>query len=228
MPPPYRNPHWQVFAGIPFVPAGPVGYIPADWVRSHSLTGIPPAAVPIPVTQLDRAAVRAICRNPAYPVLLGYVCAMAWGLQGVGQYGPPNVARAWCQRAGIEQSLIQLRNGGLTRAAAYNLFRTPRGNNNIISGLGPAYFTKLLYFFSPTNDFYIMDRRTGQAVDVLTGTWVVTVTDEGGINANRSSDYQAYCDEVDLIARELSVTGEQAEEMLWAWRNYNWPGDGPL
>lgn len=228
MPPPYRQPFWAGFLQQPFQPAGAIGFAPAQWAAQHQLAGIPAATIPLPGQPLDRGTVRDICRNPGYPVLFGYICAMAWGIQGVGPFGPPNVASAWTQRALIAQGLNQLRNGGLTRCAAYNLFRASGGNGNTIPGLGPSYFTKLLHFFSPNDDFYIMDKWTTQAVNVLTGTWLVPVTAQGGINASRCGNYQAYCEEVDSIGGLRGANGGLAEEMLWAWRGYNWPGDAPL
>ena len=236
MPPPYRHPHWSVFAATPHVAAGPVGYIPTAWIASHRLVPVPAGHIPLPTTQLNRAAVRAICRNPANSVLFGYACAMAWGGQGANPGGAGHVAAAWAASASLIPKLITLRAGGLTRNAAYNLFC----GAGAIPGLGPAYFTKLLYFFQPVPNCYIMDQHAGKSVDLLTGNWVVRMAGNSVSRLNKDGNYQAYCEEVDHMAALLSsnsgtvISGPQVEEMMMSkggrfplpWRRHmrkNWP-----
>ena len=234
MPPPYRNPHWNVFAGIPHVSAGPVGYAPANWVANNRLVGVPLGAVPLSTHQLNRTAVRAICRNPSNPVLFGYVCAMAWGLQGAGPGGSRHVAAAWRANALLIPKLNALRAGGLTRRLACDIFT----GANRVPGIGPAYFTKLLYFFLPDPNCYIMDQQTGKSINLLSGNWVVRMAGNAVSNLNKSGNYQAYCEELDSMGALLGVTGEQVEEMMmskggrhpWPWRAYmraNWPSQAP-
>jgi len=235
MPPPYHNPHWQVFTRTPHVPAGAVGYIPSDWVTNHRLHGIPTGAIPLPTQQLDRTQVRDICQNLANPVLFGYICVMAWGLQGAGPGGQRHVASSWGSNAVIAAHLNILRSGGLTRSQAYQQFL---GAGNI-PGLGPSYWTKLLYFFSLSPLFFIMDQWTGKSINLLTNNSVVRMAGNAPSNLNNVGNYQAYCEEVDAIATHLGVTGEQAEEMLmskgghhpWQWRHHvrnNWPPSRPV
>ncbi len=235
MPPPYRNPHWKTFTHIPHVPAGSVGYVPATWAIHRGLTHVPAGTIPLPAHQLDRAGVRAICRNPANPVLFGYICAMAWGVQGAGPGGPRHVAAAWGSRALLVPKLNTLRAGGLTRSQAYNLFIGARA----VPGLGPAYVTKLLYFFMPTPDCYIMDQHTAKSVNLLTGNWVVRMAGNAVSNQNGTGNYQAYCEEVDRISALVGTTGENVEEMMmskgghypWPWRAHtraNWPLHAPV
>lgn len=211
-----------------------MGYIPTAWVARHQLHGVPDGAIPLPIHQLDRAAVRDICRNPANPVLFGYVCAMAWGLQGAGPGGRGHVADAWAANALLIPKLDALRAGRLTRCQAYDLFT----GINSVPGLGPAYFTKLLYFYLPDPDCYIMDQHTGKTMGLMTDNKLVRMADKAVSNANKCGNYQAYCEEVDAMARFLGVTGEQVEEMMmskgghnpWPWRAHvraNWPAHAP-
>lgn len=234
MPPPYIHSHWTVFSAIPHVPAGPVGYAPTAWVARHRLAGVPAGAIPLPAHQLDRAGVRAICLNPANPVLFSYVCAMAWGLQGAGRGGPGAVSAAWAASALLIAKLTALRAGGLSRRAAYDLFT----GSHAVPGIGPPYFTKLLYFFLPAANCYIMDQHTGKSVGIMTGSKVVRMAGNAVSNQNKCGNYQAYCEEVDAMAGLLGVTGEQIEEMLmskgghhpWLWRAHvraNWPAHAP-
>lgn len=234
MPPPYIPAHWLTFAGIPHAPAGAVGYIPTQWAANHGLI-VPAGDIPLPALNQNRAQVWNICQNPLNPVLFGYVCAMAWGGQGAGPGGPGHVAAAWGAGAVLAPKLALLRAGGLTRCQAYNLFT----GANAVPGLGPAYFTKLLYFFMPNSNCYIMDQWTGKSVDLLTGHWVVRMNGNAVAQANKCGNYQAYCEEVDHMAALLGVNGEQVEEMLmskggrypWPWRAYvraNWPAHAPI
>ena len=118
---------------------------------SHALPGVPTASVPLPTHKLDRTDVLQICLNPANPVLFGFVCAMAWGGMGSGPGGKRSVAAAWKAQVKLSSHLNLLRTGGLSRCEAYRLFL----GTGAIPGIGPAFFTKLIYFFSPTPDFYI-------------------------------------------------------------------------
>lgn len=233
MPPPYNNPHWQVFSAYTLIPAGNIGIAPSKWVQIHRLSGIPTASIPIPTHQLNRTQVRAICTNPAIPVLFGYICSMAWGSQGAGPGGSRYVKQAWGSNQILANHLGALRGGGLSRGQAYNLFlKTP------VPGLGPAYWTKLLYFFSPTPDFYIMDQWTAKSINLLTNNKVVRMVGNAVSNFNKKGNYEAYCYEVDEIARLMGISGEQAEEMLvskggrnrWPWRChvvYFWKNNKP-
>jgi len=234
VPPPYLRPHWDVLAATNHQPAGQIGRRPAAWVQHHGLDNVPNGAG-LPHDLLDRHAVRVICRDPAYPALFGYICAMAWGSQDAGPAGPGHVVDAWRENATIAAHLAVIRAGGLTRCAAYNLFL---GVGNV-PGLGPSYWTKLLYFFSPNDGFYIMDQWTGKSIDFLTGTRVVRMNGNAVSTQNRCGNYQAYCEEVDAIANQLGVRGDQAEEMLmskggskpWPWRDHvrvNWPAYAPM
>jgi hypothetical protein len=231
MPLPYRNPHYNVFAAIPHTPQGSVGYVPATWVMNHKLPGVPNVAG-LPHHKLDRAQVRAICRNPAHHVLFGYVCAMAWGWQGKSRWGQAHVKMAWGAADKLSPILNMIRLDGLNHRAAYNLFFN--GVNNVIPGLGHSFFTKLLYFFSPQPNFYIMDQWTGNSVNLLTGEWVLPPLGR----LPKCGNYQAFCREIDDMAALLGTTGEQIEERLfskgghhpWPWRVHvkaSWPVHAP-
>ena len=158
------------------------------------------------------------------PVLFGYVCAMAWG----GQRRHVNLA--WENKEVIGSRLETIRTGGLSRREAYERFSKDGG----IPGLGPSFLTKLLYFFSPLPSFYIMDQWTAKSVNLLTRRNVVRIQGDAPAGTNKSGNYQAFCEEVDLIAGLLGCTGEVAEERIfsqggrypWPWRAHvemHWP-----
>jgi hypothetical protein len=219
MPPPYHPYHWNTFINIPYQPQGAVGQAPAAWALQHGLADIPAG---LPDHLLTRQEVRAICQNHNNPVLFGYICAMAWGGQRHFHAGP-----AWANRQDIALALENLRNGDLPRNQAYGLFNNGHGNH--FPGLGPAYFTKLLYFFSPEPCCYIMDQWTAKSVNILNQKHVVRMNGGNVHNMNSGNNYQAFCEEIDDIAEELChYTGDIAEERLfskgghhpWPWRAY--------
>jgi len=220
---PFVNPHWAVFAGTKHIPAGKIGFKPAGWAKNHGIT-LPSPSPALPTHELDRSDVRKICRNTSNPVLFGYICAMAWGSQGAGPGGGRYVRSVWKHALKLEKILLAIRAGSLTRCEAYNNF-LGKGN---IPGLGPAYFTKLLYFFSPQPNFYIMDQWTAKSINLLTGRNVVRISGEIVSINNTCGNYEAYCQEVDTLARHLSQSGADIEEMLmskggrrpWPWRRH--------
>lgn len=218
---PYINLHWNEFSKIPYESAGAIGKTPRDWALSHKIED---TRLVFSDEKRDRASVRAICQDPSTPVLQGYVEVMAWGSQGSGPGGSRNVLTAWKGKEKLERKINIIRDGGLNRREAYSLFL----NEGKVTGLGPAYWTKLLYFFSPDPSFYIMDQWTGKSINLLTGYHLVRMQGDALCSKNKPGNYQVYCEEVDKIAEILGIKGEQAEEMLMSkggrnpkpWRSY--------
>ncbi len=210
MRPHFEQPHWNRFAATPYLPAGPVGFEPAKWVIRHELPGLPSAPLPLPATLLDRSQVRSLCQASGIPVLFGYLCVMAWGGQGAGPGGGRNARAAWEQRNLIETTLKRIRRGGLSRQQAYALFQ---GAGEVF-GLGPAYWTKLLYFFSPAPTSYVMDQWTSKSVNLLTGRVVVPLVNGSPAKNNPPDRYEEYCRVIDSMAVLLGLSGDQVEEKL--------------
>lgn len=153
---------------------------------------------------------------------------MAWGGQGGGLGGAKHVASAWEQNQTLANYLTCLRDG-LSRTDAYQLFL-----DQPIPGLGPSFFTKLLYFFSPQPSHYIMDQWTAKSVNLLAGRTVVRMAGHLPSTGNQPGNYQAFCEEVDHMAVQLVCSGDIVEERLfslgghhpWPWRvqvRNSWP-----
>lgn len=62
------------FLNIPFVPQDPIFEPPRRWADRLGLDDT--AHFALPSVQVDRATVRAVCRNTDHEVLVGYVYAM--------------------------------------------------------------------------------------------------------------------------------------------------------
>lgn len=235
--PRFLAPHFDVFVGVPFAPQAPFGLSPRTWALR--MLGVDDLA--LPHKQLSRAEVRDHCSAPNH-VLHGYKVAMAWGMQGASRSGPRYPRMAWAARKLLEPLIEELRAGQLTRQQAYDLFTAP-GKKTKIPGLGPAYFTKLIYFFSPLvdnqSDRFIMDQWTAKSINLLTGEHIVRVYGDGPADANTGLQYESFCAEVEMLARHASarlgqpLTGNDAEQMMFslggrvrrAWRAHvvaNW------
>jgi hypothetical protein len=106
----------------------------------------------------------------------------------------------------------------LTRAQAYALFRRARANPNThLDGLGPAYFTKLLFFLRPVQDAYIMDQWTGKSVNLLFSDGATVRLNVGGVtDQNTETDYDQFCKGIEFVAEKLEVEPAQAEERLFS------------
>ena len=215
MPSPFLKKHWNIFSKIPHVSAGAGGAIPVTWAKRHGITATPKG---LPNYLLDRKQVRDICQNPDIPVLFAYLCVMAWGNQGGAGRGSQHVQSAWAEKTKLKKHLSLLRAGDLTRSDAYSLF-TGTGK---IKGIGPAYWTKLLYFFTPIQNFYIMDQWTSKSINLLTGRQVVRMEGNVASGDNKCGNYQSYCEEVDVIADLLKLPGDDVEEMLMSSKGSSW------
>lgn len=215
---PWMPLHWMVLSHQPYTPAGPVGLAPSRWVARLGLRGVP-AVGNLPAQPLDRTDVRTLCRCPRVPVLFGYVCAMAWGGQGMGPTRPHAIS-AWEARRALEDILNELRSRDLTRGEAYDLFH--RGQH--IPGLGPSYWTKLLFFFGRRSNLYVMDQWVAKSCNLLTGRTVVPLVAGCPPRSTPASVYEDYCEEIDRIAQALGLTGSQAEEKMMS-RGGRTPGE---
>lgn len=212
MPFPYRQPHWSALADTISQRQKSVGDPPKVWASRLNLPNIPNSAS-LSANPLDRVQVATECTDPAKPVLFGYICAMAWGGQDRVRSGVKNAQNAWTNSAIIALNLQQLRAGGLTRKAAYQLFE----GKGKVPGLGASFFTKLLFFFTinpiPGQEPYIVDNVILDGMALLTGLPFNSFATRGG--------YQACCEELDEMGVRLGCNGSQMEERIFGpWRSY--------
>ena len=207
MPPPYQKLHWSKFVEIPHSVQGAVGTPPAIWAKKNALPNIPNASQ-LPALKLCRQQVRQICIDPSIDVLFAYICVMAWGGQG-----EKHALSSWSHPS-LSNDLRTLRKGGLSRRDAYMIFES----DGKIPGLGPSYFTKLLYFFSQNFAIgeapYIVDNKIRDSMTLLTGS-------PFDFDANRGS-YQACCEEIDDMSIIVGRSGQEIEERLFSQRGAPW------
>ena len=123
--------------------------------------------------------------------------------------------RVWQERATWTAALERL-DTVPTRMAAYDLFAGLR-RESALKGVGPAYFTKLIFFLRPELNGYILDQWLARSVNLLYPcarirmSYAKTVAD-----SNTPEDYERYCSLVEDAARRIGLEPREAEERLFS------------
>jgi hypothetical protein len=130
-----------------------------------------------------------------------------------------------------------IRSGKLSRTEAFDKFISLRRNSKL-NGMGPAFFTKLIFFFMcrKINSGYIMDQWTARSVNLLFNEVIVKnrIINKGRNNEyvivsddNDSGNYEQFCLCVEKISKKLDLSPEATELSLFSegrgrgvWRNY--------
>jgi hypothetical protein len=159
---------------------------------------------------------------------------MAWGGQR-HDHG----RLAWNARQHIQKTMEAIQRAP-NRKEAYNICIEAKARK-ALPGIGPAYFTKLIYFLrpfsGPPNDGYIMDQWTARSVNLLTksrlvrlqwtksknGRMIATVRDD-----NTGEIYEKFCREIEAIAKKLALDPSECEQRMMCvggrspglWRDY--------
>jgi hypothetical protein len=134
----------------------------------------------------------------------------------------------------------RIRNDELSRSESYDAFARLRSHSDdALAGMGPAYFTKLIYFLAPAASSraakgYIMDQWLGCSVNLLAGrqlvkldqhlTWQVKQgqpvqrADSFVSDLNTGRDYETFCQSVEALSAEMGTpwTPELTERALIA------------
>lgn len=174
----------------------------------------------LPDQALDRNRLKAFFSDASNTDEVCFLACMAWGRMN-RRHG----AAAWEHREGFLPIIREMRNAKLTRGDAYRQFYSL----GTIPGMGPAYYTKLIYFSLPSNDGYIMDQWTGKSVSLLTNGRYPKVIN-GWISRDKNSPevYESFCNTIDSIGALLNKSGEEIEERMFSsggrkkgsWRQY--------
>lgn len=133
-----------------------------------------------------------------------------------------------------EPIISELRNKKCSSIEGYRQFYKLRKNKEL-SGIGPAYYTKLIFFCHPNHDGYIMDQWSARSVNLL-----LNQSDErirlnkskyfqGVSDYNDKCVYKKFCCDVERLAKECGIRDPgQIEEALFSkggrnkldWRRY--------
>lgn len=206
----------------------------------QSLQGI--ATEHLPSGQIKRSQVFELASNPKVDTVTVCAAALAWG--GMNQRLSPGLFLM--RGAGWLDVADRIRAGTLDRKTAYEKFTKLRRAKKLF-GLGPAYFTKIIYFLTPKNEVltsqpYIMDQWAGCSINLLLSKELVRMnvtrhwkpgTDQPDFTyqvaeANTGADYEAFCTSVDALRAECGLTPDQVDRAMIAnggrkkssWREY--------
>ena len=164
------------------------------------------------------------------------VAAMSWGGMNLANW---RRLRGLSHRTWLDVAQC-IRDGNLTRAEAYQRLRILKKNGDL-KGMGPAFFTKLIYFLSPRDNperqpAYIMDQWAASSVNLLTGRNMVLmdVTPKAPRRTRKSSmaelalsftftvsdentaiDYEVFCSAVDQLACRFGLGTDRADQALF-------------
>ncbi len=196
----------------------------------------------LPTDQIKRSQVFVLAANAMIDTATVCAAALAWG--GMNQRLSP--ALFSMRGAGWLDVANHIRAGKLDRKAAYEAFAQLRHARKLV-GLGPAYFTKIIYFLTPRTENisdppYIMDQWAGCSINLLLSRELVKMNitrlwkpgkDKPDYTyqvseANTGADYEAFCTAVEALRAEFGRLPDEIDRAMIAnggrkkssWRQY--------
>ncbi|WP_426112028.1 hypothetical protein [Pseudomonas sp. DSP3-2-2] len=179
--------------------------------------------------QLTRAALRALWADPCVSDEACFLSTMAWGGMQRG-----NGRRSWASRSHWLPVCKALRDGIHSRATGFSAFSMLRAQGKL-PGMGPAYFTKILFFAEPNADAYILDQWTARSIHILSGQGAIPAVRKDYASSRKASelgtpsklrlivddkvtvaDYLDYCRQVERLGEMLDLHPHQVEEQLFS------------
>lgn len=208
------------------------GLSPASWaswlveknstcVRSLNLAKLP--------NSVTRADLYRLAADNDVSDLEFVVMILAWG--GMNRRSALSALAHWESWSSV---VGQLRRGEIDPFSAYEHFRNLRIDGKL-KGMGPAYYTKIIFFCHPQHNGYIMDQWTARSINLLTASSLVLVTAQGPnlrtklVNDKNSfEDYKSFCFALDEITVCAGLCDSKlTEERLFSagrgkgsWRSY--------
>lgn len=124
-------------------------------------------------------------------------------------------------------------NENLSSVKAYEKFHclVNSGEPKKLKGMGPAYFTKLIYFLQPKHDGYIMDQWTARSMNLLRKGNYCEIhlipgnrrKDDKGLRSfyvdpkkNDASTYEDFCEDLECLANRLGMTTTDLEVAIFS------------
>lgn len=188
---------------------------------------------------LTRDFVKKMCAEDSqYSDEACIVAILAWGGMKISLKRPSrsHAHRAWECRANWLDIFKSLRAEKIDRKQAYDRFWQLRVcEPRRLNGMGPAYYTKLIFFGSKRHNGLIMDQWTGRSINLLVhcdGAPLVNLLNYKKTATVRDSNcadtYEKFCKASEFVANTLGVSPEQLEMRMfakggskpWPWRKY--------
>lgn len=170
----------------------------------------------LPDESVGRDYLFRMAENPAINTFTCCTAVFAWG--GMRR----DHARAVLANAGKWLHIADaIREQGLSRYDAYSLFIRAR-HEKILPGMGPAFFTKLIYFLgerAPSRG-YIMDQWTALSANLLLGRNMIDLQKIGTSfrvsDSNSPATYDSFCDFIEQLASNLNESPDSAEMRIFS------------
>lgn len=213
--------HFNYLVGVNHIPQGQVG---KNALRFGNQVQDLEELDNILDQQFNREGLQQFCANPNNSNLSVTVSVLAWGGMRFGH--ARNLFNNWRI---LNEIVTQLRTGQINnRLQAFNILQDARANGHL-SGLGIAYFTKLICFLNPNLNGFILDQWTGKSINFLWGDPLVDISVPGWVTDNNDGQtYEHFCSRIEELAQALDCTPKLAEERIFSvggknagqWRQY--------
>jgi hypothetical protein len=153
------------------------------------------------------------CSDPQNDPIQGLIYIMAWGgsMRNVGH------TASWINDSEktdrIRDALVKLRDTSMAPQAAYQMMVNLR-KDGILKGIGPAFFTKILFFFTAHKPIeqqcYILDQFLGKEMNLLNNFDknypLIRLGPDGMVpDSTTAQEYGDYCRGVHLLAQDMSA-----------------------
>jgi hypothetical protein len=199
--------HFNVLKGCEAEKHAWRAWIPAEWA-SQVVSEI---SIKLPKEHASREDLYRICAlDSGFSGEDVFICTMSWG--GMRR---DHGRRAWGQRNDWRPIIAALRHGQMDRREAYDAFLKAN-----VSGLGPAYFTKLIYFCLPSHNGYILDQWIGRSINLLfegpNGEKPIHMRRRWVTRNNTAENYDAFCGLMEELAAKLQCSPSETEKKLFS------------
>lgn len=155
---------------------------------------------------------------------------LLWGILSWGKMRRDAARRLEKYEDSWIKVIRSLRSENLTRMDSYSLCAETVAENPS-GGIGPAYYTKLIFFANPRHDGYIMDQWTSRSVNLLvSGYPIVAMRTSNHVSPQNSAEtYETYCRIVETLSTLLIDKNPEETELclfstggrsLASWRRY--------
>ena len=189
---------------------------------------------------INRCDVRKIINSKDANALAKVLIVLAWG--GMNLHNARFALKSYqnCWKKIVDAMLEK----NLCRDEAYKRFHCLVKNKKL-THMGPAYFTKLIYFLESKHNGYIMDQWTARSMILLRKSnkykiHLIPTTkrkSDGFRNfrvdttKNDVSIYRAFCEDLEHLAEYLDIDLEETEKLIFSkggrdnmgcWRHFVW------
>lgn len=192
----------------------------------------------LPEGKIRRSEIFALAADPNVSIATVCVAALAWGGMRYGHFTKlcKTNSGEWLHEA------ERIRKEKLTRVAAYASLMKLRKEEKL-KGMGPAFFTKLIYFLTPRDEperqpAYIMDQWASSSMNLLTGSTKVVLDVNpppkfppepskstmaelalsysfSVSDKNTAAHYEAFCSAIDQLACRFCLGTDQVDQALF-------------